>query len=143
MSRFITNIFSFALPAVMAGAAAAQAAQQARFHLPFEAKWGGVTLPPGDYRLALPQLSLGANQFLVNGEEARGFIAPMSTDVDSSRFAHPEHSYLRLVKVDGTFYVAKFESGPSGTTFTFKVPKPSHQVEMASQEVVNLSLSGD
>jgi len=143
MNRFVNGIFSFALLAAMAGAAAAQTGQQARFHLPFEAKWGGVTLPPGDYRLALPQLSLGSRQFFVNGQEARGFVSPVSTDTNSLRFQHPERSYLRLVKVDGVFHVAQYESGPNRTTFSFKIPKPNHYVEMASREVVDLDLSGN
>ena len=143
MNRFVNRIFSFALLAVMAGAGAAQAAQQATFHLPFEAKWGTVTLPPGDYRLALPQLSLGSYHFFVNGQEARGYVAPVSTDINSTNFQHPERSYLLLVKVDGMFHVAQFQSGPNRAIFSFKVPKPSHRVEMASQEAVNLDISGN
>lgn len=143
MSNCVNRIFNFALLAVTAGIGAAQAGQQATFHLPFEAKWGTVVLPPGDYTMAAPQLSTGPHQFFVKGEDARGFIAPMSTDTDSVKYERSTKSYLRLVKVDDKFYVAKFESGLSGTTFTFRVPKPSHQVQMASQEVVNLDVAGN
>ncbi|MGA7412927.1 MAG: hypothetical protein WBW33_20795, partial [Bryobacteraceae bacterium] len=37
--------------------AAAASAQQAHFRLPFEAKWGPLVLPPGDYTIQAPQLT--------------------------------------------------------------------------------------
>jgi hypothetical protein len=143
MSIFVKRIFNSALLAVMAGVGAAQAGQQATFHLPFEAKWGSVVLPPGDYRLETPELSIGPHQFFVKGQEACGYIAPMSTDVDFGGERRSGKTYLRLVKVDGMFYVTKYEAGPRGITFTFKVPKPSHHVEMTSRDVLNVDIAGN
>jgi hypothetical protein len=50
MSRNPNRVFTFAfLTLLIGGTAAAASAQQAHFHLPFDAKWGSLVLLPGDY----------------------------------------------------------------------------------------------
>jgi hypothetical protein len=143
MSTLINRIFSFALLAATAAVGAAQAEQQARFHLTFAAQWGEITLAPGDYRVTLPEIALGHWNFFVTGHDARGFIIPTTTDFAGLMQKPSNRSYLQLVKTDGVFRVAKYQSAATGAIFTFKLPKPQHKVEMASQEVVNVDVAGN
>jgi hypothetical protein len=143
MSMFVKRVLGFALFGAIAGAGVMQAGQQATFHLPFAATWGNAVLPPGDYRVSLPMLSVGPREFYLTGQGTRVLIPPMSTDVDSLRATHLDHSYLRLVNVDGVYYVENYESGPTGIEFSFKVPKQKHRVQMSKQEVVRLDASGE
>jgi hypothetical protein len=48
LNRMVTIVFFTIL---LAGTAATASAQQAHFRLPFEAKWGWLVLPPGDYAI--------------------------------------------------------------------------------------------
>src|SRR5271165_6514873 len=107
MSYFVNRIFSFAfLTVLIAGTAATASAQQASFHLPFEAKWGSLVLPPGDYKVHLPEPALGTREVLVQGP-AVGFIMAITTDTYGARTQAPGSDYLQLVKVGDVYYVAK------------------------------------
>src|SRR3954453_9009669 len=56
------RIFSIAAAAAVFGVMAAPArAQQATFHLPFEARLGRVSLDPGEYKLSAPMGVSGAH----------------------------------------------------------------------------------
>jgi len=139
----VRRFFGFALFGVIACAGAVQAGQQATFHLPVTATWGRAVLQPGDYRVSVPDLSYGLPEFLLNGESTKVFILPMCASVDAFRNPRVERSYLKLVNVDGMYYVENYESGSRGTEFSFKVPKPGHHVQMSKQEVVNVGVAGD
>jgi hypothetical protein len=142
MTILMRRIFGLTVVALSAGSLVAQAGQLAVFHLPFAAQWGPITLAPGDYRIAVPEIAMSSPQFLVSGKDARGFILPTSTDIEASRLKPSSRSYLQLVKVDGTFFVAKYQSGVTGAAFTFKVPHSAHAVEMARRDVIEVNASG-
>jgi hypothetical protein len=139
MSYFVNRILSFALFTVLVGATAATAsAQQASFHLPFEAKWGSLVLPPGDYTVHLPEPALGSREVLVQGP-AVGFIMALTADNYGGRIAAPPNGdYLKLVKIGDTFYVAKYEEASMDTTLFFKTPKQPRPERMAAREVVTI-----
>ncbi len=138
----ISHVFGFGLLAITLAAGAAQAGQQAAFHLPFEARWGELTMAPGDYKVSLPEVSLGIRQFSINGGDKTGFVQPMVTDDEGIR-SHSSDSYLELVKVNGTYFVAKYRSGATGKMFSFEVPKKKHEMELANRDVVKLRVSGN
>ena len=139
MSYFVNRILSFALFTVLAAATAATAsAQQATFHLPVQATWGSLVLPPGDYTVHLPQPSLGTREVLVQGP-AVGFIMALTSDTYGERIpAPPNGDFLQLVKVGGVYYVAKYEEASMDTTLFFKTPKQPRPEHMAAREVVNI-----
>jgi hypothetical protein len=137
----MNRILSIGFLAMTIAAGAAHAAQQAKFHLPVEARWGDATLPPGDYKVSLPELSLGVSQFVVKSNDKTRYVLPMVTDRADGSSHDP--SYLRLVKVNGTYFVAEYRSTAAGKTFSFAVPKPKRQVEITDQDVLKLGVSGN
>ncbi|MGA7412002.1 MAG: hypothetical protein WBW33_16105 [Bryobacteraceae bacterium] len=139
MSHFVNRILSFAFFTVFVAATAATAsAQQATFHLPFEAKWGGLVMPAGDYTVKLPEPALGTREVLVRGP-AQGFIMVVSTDNYGDRVTAPSNGdYLQLVKIGDVYYVTKFEEASHDTTLFFKAPKQPRPEHMAAREVVNI-----
>lgn len=143
MTCFAKRIFNFAfLTVIIAGTATIASAQQANFHLPFEAKWGSLTLPPGDYNIQLPQPSMGTRQILVRGP-AVGFVMTMASDAYGVRKEPSNNDYLQLVKVNDVYYVTKFEDGTRATTFFFKAPKESHVEQAAAREVLTIPVAGN
>jgi hypothetical protein len=144
MSFFANRIFNIAGTATFLCATAVSAsAQQGNFHLPFEAKWAGVECPAGDYQVALPERYNGKSTFLVRGPAGTSFILPMSEDTYGNHAGNPAGTYLQLVKVDGGWFVKKYEAGSRSLVFYFKTPKPSHRVQIASQDSARIRVSGD
>ncbi len=143
MNFFGNRILGVAIgAALMAGAAATASAQQAQFHLPVEAKWGGVVLPPGDYRMSLPDVAMGRSTFVVHGPAGTSLILPTTADAYGSRSIPPAKDYLQLVNVDGKYFVKKFEEGSRSLTFFFRTPKPSRRVQI-SENFANIPVSGN
>jgi hypothetical protein len=138
----ISRILGFGFLVMTVAAGAAQAGQQATFHLPFEARWGELTLAPGDYKVSLPEASVGIRQFIVRGDDGARYILPIVTDYGTSN-RESNNSYLELVKVNGTYFVTKFRSGAEEKTFLFSVPKHNRQTELANQGSVKLGVSGN
>jgi len=121
--------FSLAVLGILCTAALTQAAEQAKFHLPVPARWGRTVLESGDYRLTLPDRSMGASQLYVRGESQGVFEMPMTTEdrAISSR------SYVKLIKVDGAYFVEEYGSKSEGKIYTFRVPKTGVRKEMATR----------
>jgi hypothetical protein len=143
MNSFLNRILGVVIGAALfAGAEVSALAQQAQFHLPFEAKWGPIVLPPGDYRVSLPQQSAGKSTFYLRGPAGPGFIVPMTTDAYGAR-SMPAGDYLELVKVDGVYFVKKYEAGSRALTFFFKTPHPSLRVQIGSTELFRIPVSGE
>ena len=125
----LNRIITFALLASALGGSTTYAAQQARFHLPFAAHWGNVVLEPGDYTLSAPSLSTGIAQFYVHGGGTSAIQLPLSTETKETS----QSSYLKFVSVNGTYFLREYTSGPTGKTFTFKVPHPERTQTMAQR----------
>jgi hypothetical protein len=132
----INRILNLGLLLITAAAGAAYAEVQAQFHLPFEAHWGGMTLAPGDYKVNLPNISHGSNQFVVNGADGSGFVQPMVADTDGNLPSDSTRSYLKIVKINGSYFVQQYRSGPTGKTFAFALPKSKHHLGMADEYVI-------
>jgi|SRR5271166_6105805 len=138
MSYLVNRILGFALLTLLiAGTAATASAQQATFHLPFEAQWGSLVLPPGDYRVQLPHPSIGTREVLVQGPAA-GFIMALTSDTYGDRIAAPDHDYLQLVKIGDVYFVTKYEEASMDTTLYFKAPKQPRPENMAARKAVNI-----
>jgi hypothetical protein len=134
------RIFSFGLMMMTIAVGAARAAVQAKFHLPFGARWGQMTLAPGDYKVLLPDRSLGSPQFVVKGDERTGYVQPIVTDNNNGLMNDSSRSYLQFVKVNGTYFVAKYRSGATGQVFSFAVPNHKRSEE---QDVRRLTFSNN
>lgn len=112
---------------LLCGATLAQAAQQAEFHLPMAAHWGRTTLEAGVYRLTLPVRSIGESQVYVRGQQGGSYEMPMTIEDREI----PSHSYVKLVKIDGEYFVKEYGSKTDGRVFTFHVPKSTSLHETA------------
>jgi len=144
MNFFANRISGIAIgAALLCGAAVSASAQQGAFHLPFEAKWAGVLCPPGDYRVTLPDIDVGKTTFVVRGPAGTTLILPMVIDTYGAHAELPNRAYLQLVNVDGAWFVKKYEAGARDLTFYFKTPKPTHRVQMASQDYSTIPVSGN
>jgi hypothetical protein len=142
MSFFVNRFMGVAMAAALMGVAAtsALAQQRAEFHLPFQAKWAGTVLPPGDYWVSMPERSLGRLTFLVRGPAGSSFILPMTAGVGMES---SDGDYLQLVKVDGEYFVKKYEQGSSAVTFFFKTPQPNRRLQMTSDNFVKIPVSAE
>lgn len=94
-------------------------AQQGKFTLPVEAHWGNAVLEPGDYRISGPAPTSTIGVIYIYG----GGKAQMALPAVSDTQKLSGHSYLRLINVGGTYVVREFNSGYTGHSYTFGIPK--------------------
>jgi hypothetical protein len=129
MTRLITvSAFVAAL-----GLGASQAnAQKATFHLPVDARWGSTALHSGTYALSAPDSLSVSRIFYLRGDAGTQMAIP---EVVNNEAVDYGRSYLKLVNVDGTYYVREYVSGARGTAFKFAVPKANHR-ELSSRDRV-------
>ena len=135
-----SRTFSLIALAMGLGLSAMQAsAQQATFHLPVAAHWGPAVLQPGDYKLSAPVGDV-AHIITVFGESQTSMIMPVSAWSGQTS----DRSYLELVNVSGTYFVKEYQSGASGRTFTFAVPKSVREsiADSASITEINVDFNG-
>ncbi len=107
-------------------------AQSATFHLPSETRWGSTVLHPGTYTLDTPDSPSVHPVFYLRGKDGIQLAVPHIV----SKEAASGHSYLKLVNVDGTYYVQEFVSGARATAFQFAVPKAAHRESSAQNRVL-------
>ena len=132
MNLSMTRLVTMSAFVAALGLGASQAsAQKATFNLPFEARWGTIFLDPGNYTLTAPDSVSGIRIFYLHSDAGTQMAVPtiVGNDVASGR------SYLKLVNIDGTYYVQKYVSGATGQAFEFAVPKASHR-ELSAQDRV-------
>ncbi len=101
---------------------------QATFHLPVEAHWGMAVLEPGDYSMTLPDLSHGQEVFVVRGS-ANAFVLPIVTNTEKASDAN----YLKLQKVNGTYFVIEYQAGVEGKAYEFSTPKAARHQAIADR----------
>ncbi len=112
-------------------------AQQGSFNLPVRAHWGTATLAPGEHRVEVP-LPLGTTIVYLRGERNSQVTVPLLVE----RTESSNHSYLRLVRVNGEYYVAAYQAGPAGERFDFPTPK-QHKGSLESEQATLVEVSGN
>lgn len=133
MTWTINRLITVSALAIALGMGASQAyAQKATFHLPYEAHWGRAVLHPGNYTLTAPESTSVSHIFYLQGAAGTQMAVPriVGTGVASS------HSYLKLVNVDGTYYVQEYASTSTGTSLKFAIPKATHRNLSAEARVL-------
>ena len=122
------KLFSKLVVAVLAlGALAtcgnAQNAYQGKFTLPFEAHWGSVKLPAGDYTFDLRSASVPYVLHIQGGAtNTTTFIMAITADPKVAS----GHAQLNLVDIAGEQSVQTFEAPELGLTFSYATPTPKH-----------------
>lgn len=118
----MTSKINWTLSAVMtaasllavAPAARAQQTNLGSFTLPVEARIGGTTLPPGDYKVSRV---LGLSGLRIAGEGGMATVLAAAVDMH----ANCDHSELTFTNVNGVYELKTFESGTLGAKFDFHV----------------------
>jgi len=105
----------------LATAGNAQNAYQGKFTLPFEAHWGGVTLPAGDYTFTLPAARYPYTLY-IRGEATTAIIMAVGFD----KKVASGHAQLNLVEIADAQNVQTLEAPELGLTFDFATPSPKH-----------------
>jgi hypothetical protein len=101
----------------------AQNAYQGKFTLPFEAHWGSVTLPAGDYTFAMRSASVPyVLQIQGGATNTNTFIMAITADPKVAS----GHAQLNLVDIAGEQSVETFEAPELGLTFSYATPKQKH-----------------
>jgi len=137
MKLSVTRLVTVSAFAVALGLGASQAsAQKATFNLPFAARWGSTVLDPGNYTLRVSDTLSAIHTYYLQSES--GTKMAVSGIVNYGPASG--RSYLKLVNVDGTFYVKEYVSGASGTATQFAVPKANHR-ELTTQDHVLLAFN--
>ena len=132
MNLSITRLVTLSTFVATIGLSASQvSAQEATFNLPFKARWGAAVLDPGNYKLSAPDSVAGIRIFYLHSDTKTQMAVPtiVSNELASGR------SYLKLVNIDGTYYVQEYISGVTGRGFEFAIPKASHR-ELSAQDRV-------
>lgn len=93
---------------------------QASFSLPFEARWGNITLPAGDYSVHFNTNDAGSG-FVLLGQGTRkiGFVGVLNAETPST----PAKSQLLIVREGSMATVHILYIAELGTAFHFKVPE--------------------
>lgn len=137
MSSSIIRIVSLAAFAAFASTVM-QAAQQATFHLPVAVHWGRAVLQPGDYKMSMPAISLDQVAFRIANADRAIYALPAGTHPQKNS----DSSFLKLVEVNGEYFVGEFSSGPDGKVFKFPVPKQALVPQMANGAPAAIPVAG-
>ena len=99
----------------------AQIRYEGKFTLPFETRWGGTTLPAGDYTFTLPSWNR-PYMLYIRGQAGNAIIMATTTDdrVDSNR------AQLNLVDIADVRTVQTLEAPELGLTFIYATPSQKH-----------------
>lgn len=126
---FKNRVVGFAAFALALGLASSQAyAQKATFTLPFEAHWGNAVLQPGEYTLQAPSATSALPVFSVTGNGKTILLASSNTAYETES----KRNCLELVNINGAYFVRTFESGATGKSFAFVIPKSARHEAMAN-----------
>jgi hypothetical protein len=108
-----------------ANLASAQDGYKGSFTLPFEARWGQVVLPPGEYSFTLDHGTV-AGIVSIRGEagQAAGFVTSQGI-YDQHTL---DHSELILVRSGGNYTIRALRLAERGLTLEYSAPKTERQL---------------
>ena len=112
------------------------------FNLPFDAHWSGVTLPAGQYSLAVDQANYNGRVLLRRGTRAVGVLLP--EQFSSEKAGQIQNAELLCVRHAGTLTIRSLNL-PNLGTFYYSIPKDVQAQAMAKPallEQVSISVAG-
>jgi hypothetical protein len=112
---------------LFAGSASAQKAYEGNFTLPFGAKWGGATLPAGNYSFTVDSASVGS--FVkVTGQDGKQTQASIRIMGVSDQQSIEQPSQLIVVPSRGAYRICVFQEPRLGMVLIFAAPKAERQL---------------
>ncbi|MGA8368420.1 MAG: hypothetical protein ACLQMT_09740 [Candidatus Acidiferrales bacterium] len=117
------------------------AVHSGRFKLPFDAQWGGMPLPKGEYAFSVDSLTFDGTIFVYRGAYAMGMVRPQMFD-DHEK----QGKDFELICIRHHGKVAIRELRTRAGTFYFYLPKKfrenlAQQLQVA--DTVSIQVSGD
>jgi hypothetical protein len=115
----LAKVLLFATLGVGLSSTLGQAQQyQGKFTLPFEARWGMVTLPPGEYSI---ELDTATHPYITirHGTSGRGFVMTNAITEDTVS----GHSALLAFSTGDSYRIRMFHVEELGLTLNFNSPK--------------------
>jgi hypothetical protein len=94
-------------------------ANKGKFNLPFDAKWGMVALPTGEYAFSVDHNALDGTILVYRGSETLGVVRAQMFDDRENQSKNPE---LVCIRHDGKVMVRALRL-PGVGTFYFPLPK--------------------
>jgi len=122
------NVVKVLHPAVLAGglsASLASAQVQGKFTLPFEARWGQATLPPGEYSFNLDTARV-ANIALVR--QGQRTVALIMADSQTEQHEVTGSSALVAVRSGGKYRIRALRLAEAGVVLEYMPPKAERQI---------------
>lgn len=120
----------------------ARPATMGRFTLPFDAQWGMVALPSGEYTFAVDHLATSGTIFVYRGNEAVGVVRPQELENGGNADGA---GHLLCVRHDGKVTVRALEL-PQVGTYYFSLPRDLDTL-VAQQpqlvETVSIQVNGE
>ena len=111
---------------VAASPASAQAAYAGKFTLTNEARWGGATLPAGDYSFVLESMAIPA-KIVVRGPNGAQFV----TTVSSDRASADQPSNLKIQHRGATRFVSEINLAELKLQLRYQGPKLPKDEQLA------------
>jgi len=127
-------VLALAGAAIFVGVANAQDTVYAgNFTLPFEAQWGGLTLPAGDYSLKLGYSPAGWDTILIEQDGRKlGMVMSRSHNQDLSS----KHSTLVVARSDGRARIVALHVEELRSDFNYGVPRGGARVIASAPELI-------
>jgi hypothetical protein len=111
-----------------------QDAYQGKFTLPFEAHWGGATLPVGDYTISMPDAFRPL--IYIRGEGKSAII--LTQGVESKEASND--SSLTVTKTGANEAITELHAGQLGMNFDFAVHKTKSKAESESDSMARVNV---
>lgn len=124
-----TLVVALFIALAAAGLASAQTAQGS-FTLPFEARWGTATLPPGDYSFKLDKAQSAGSLQLFRGKDSVALIHSQSYSLESSG-----RSALTVVRSESGNTVRDLNLPEIGVVLHYAPHKPARSSAAAEREI--------
>jgi hypothetical protein len=140
-ARFLKSFTNTGVAALLLGALAttgnARDAYQGTFTLTVETHWGDVTLPPGDYTLALPSTGFPYALY-IHGKTVDAIV--MATTIEEAAAA--KSARLDLVETTAVPTVEKFEAPGLGLTLVYRSTQKPLESKEARRKMSPQAASG-
>ncbi|MBZ5563552.1 MAG: hypothetical protein LAP13_14175 [Acidobacteriia bacterium] len=127
-------VLALACGALLTGTTNAQGAEYGgKFTLPFEAQWGRLVLPAGNYSFTLNYTKIGMDMIMVQqGTRTLGMVLSRS----HSQAPFSDRNELIVTRSGGRARIVALHAAELGTDFYYRPPKPEGRLIAGRPELI-------
>ena len=125
-------VFAILAFALVSANVQARPATQGHFVLPYEAQWGSITLPAGDYTFSIDHLSMNGSILLYRGTQSAGVVRWQSMEGAPNQSSSGQ---LLFIRHEGKATVRALELPEVGTLY-FSLPKDMKTLVAQQPELI-------